>query len=135
MEFNKLIPELIVNNIEESLSFYIGVLGFKIEYGRTDPAFSFLSREGSQIMLEEFNATKNPWVTGSLDRPFGRGINFQIDVRNVEALYADVKQSRTSLYRELKDVTYKTGETQVHLKQFLVQDPDGYLLRFSQDIL
>lgn len=34
MKFNKLIPELSVSNLEQSLKFYIDTIGFKIEYQR-----------------------------------------------------------------------------------------------------
>ncbi|WP_291650961.1 hypothetical protein [Clostridium sp.] len=43
IEFNKLIPELSVINIEESKKFYIDILGFKLEYKRLEDKFAFLS--------------------------------------------------------------------------------------------
>ncbi|UTH14049.1 VOC family protein [Macrococcus equipercicus] len=53
MKFNTLIPELEVLNIEASKNFYIEVLGFKLEYERKEDKFVFLSKDGSQLMLEE----------------------------------------------------------------------------------
>lgn len=53
MKFNTLIPELEVLNIKASKNFYIEVLGFKLEYERKEDKFVFLSKDGSQLMLEE----------------------------------------------------------------------------------
>ncbi len=55
MKFNSLIPELSVNNIEESKRFYIDILGFKLEYERIEDKFAFLSLGDIQIMIEEVN--------------------------------------------------------------------------------
>lgn len=60
MEFNRLIPELTVSDIEQSKDFYIGKLGFTLEYER--PQFAFVSLEGSQFMLEQFH--KGGWNIG-----------------------------------------------------------------------
>lgn len=32
MDYNAVIPEFLVSNIEQSRSFYFGLLGFRIEY-------------------------------------------------------------------------------------------------------
>ena len=70
MEFNKLIPELSVTNVQRSLSFYVDTLGFSIEYSRPEDGFYFLSYMGSQLMIEEAN---NHWSTGELEHPFRQG--------------------------------------------------------------
>ena len=43
MKFNALIPELTVTDLERSRAFYVGVLGFRIEYARPENRFLFLS--------------------------------------------------------------------------------------------
>ena len=68
------------HSIEESKKFYIDILGFKLEYERLDNKFAFLSLGDIQIMIEEVNGN---WNTGELDYPFGRGINFQMEVSNI----------------------------------------------------
>ncbi|HEW7138385.1 TPA: glyoxalase [Streptococcus pneumoniae] len=39
MDYNAVIPELLVSNIEQSRSFYCGSLGFRIEYQRPEENF------------------------------------------------------------------------------------------------
>ena len=83
MKFNRLIPELSVSNIEKSKNFYMNTLGFKLEYERTKDKFAFLSLGEAQIMIEEVNGY---WNTDKLEYPFGRGVNFQIEVNNLEEI-------------------------------------------------
>jgi catechol 2,3-dioxygenase-like lactoylglutathione lyase family enzyme len=131
MKFNKLIPELSVSNIEKSLHFYTKVLGFRVEYSRKEPKFAFLSFQGSQIMIEPAN---NHWSTGTLEPPFGRGINFQIETKNVLALVKKLKKHNYPLFKGIKDNWYRQGKKLLGCREILVLDPDGYLLRFSQDL-
>ena len=52
MNYNAVIPEFMVSNIEQSRSFYCDLLGFTIEYERPEENFLFLSLEDCQLMLE-----------------------------------------------------------------------------------
>lgn len=129
MKFNKLIPELEVRDIEKSLRFYTQVLGFKVEYTREN--FAFLSFNGSQIMIEGINGH---WKTGELKYPFGRGINFQIEVDDIMPIIKSLKDKGYNLFRKPEDNWYNSEKELLGCREFLVQDLDGYLLRFSQDI-
>ncbi|MCP1161266.1 bleomycin resistance protein [Bacillus infantis] len=131
MKFNTLIPELSVNDIERSKWFYIEILGFQLEYERKNDKFAFLSLNGAQIMIEEINGY---WNTALLEYPFGRGINFQIMTNDIHPIVERLIQNEIMLFREPTVSEYKTNETVIKEIEFLVQDPDGYLLRFSQEI-
>ncbi len=131
MKFNKLIPELSVTDIQESLPFYTEVIGFKVEYSRPEEKFYFLSIDGAQLMVEEVN---NHWWTGELERPLGRGLNFQIEVGDVSAIIGRLEEAGIDLFRPLKESWYRGDGVEFGQLEFLVQDPDGYLLRFIQDI-
>ncbi|XDK48112.1 VOC family protein [Kosakonia cowanii] len=108
------------------------MLGFNIMIKRKDPDFAYISLGEAQLMLEQYHP--DGWNTGELTRPFGRGINFQIEVDDIEQILARVHAHGVRLYRDLHDNHYSTGETSTCQREFLVQDPDGYLLRFSQYI-
>ena len=49
----KLIPELICSSFNESLHFYVDVLGFKIEYDRPDEGFAMLEYGNAMLMIDE----------------------------------------------------------------------------------
>jgi catechol 2,3-dioxygenase-like lactoylglutathione lyase family enzyme len=129
MKFNKLVPEMSVSDYEKSLTFYTKILGFKIEYQRKN--FSFLSFEGSQIMIEKVN---NTWKTADLEYPFGRGMNLQIEVEDIQQILASLKKHNYFLFRVPSENWYEKDNILLGNREFLVQDPDGYLLRFAQDI-
>ncbi|MBR9682348.1 MAG: VOC family protein [Candidatus Aenigmarchaeota archaeon] len=133
MEFNKLVPELSVSNLQKSLDFYVDVIGFVLEYKREEDKFSFLSFQGSQIMIEEYS--EDPvWDTGKLEHPFGRGINFQIDIDDVDSLVNSLKKANYSIKMDIREKWYKKDDKLLGVREILVMDPDGYLLRFSEDI-
>lgn len=129
MKFNKLIPELTVFNIEQTRDFYLNILGFKLEYERIEDSFIFISFENSQFMFEQLH--DDGWNIGELKYPLGRGINFSIEVKDIDSLYYKVTSHNVTIFRELMINNYKQGDKIIEQKEFLLQDPNGYLLRFT----
>lgn len=130
--FNALVPELDVTNLDESLTFWCGMLGFKVAYDRPSAKFAYLERAGAQIMLCQINGE---WLTGKLEHPFGRGINFQIEVEDLDPILIALEEARWPLFRAPKQSWYRIGaDEESGAREFLVQDPDGYLVRLSQNI-
>ena len=127
MKFNSLIPELSVTNIEKSKKFYLN-LGFKIMYERKEDKFCFLYREDNQIMIEEIN---NNWNVGEMKYPFGNGINISMTVSDIDSFYESIISKKIVLFRKIKTSKYRVDDIIYEDKEFLLQDPDGYLLRFN----
>lgn len=128
--WNPMVPELSVTNFGESLKFYQDLLGFKVRNQRSNPEFAYLENEKVQIMLEQFH--DKGWVTGALEYPLGRGINFQIELTDISPILERLKAANVPLYREQQENWYDEGNVLSGQREFLVQDPDGYLLRFTQ---
>ena len=124
-----MVPELACSDLQTSLKFYVGAVGGRIEYQRT--GFAYLGIGQAQIMLEQ---APSDWPVGPLERPFGRGVNFQIEVEDVDAFAARLAAANVELYRELSDKWYDANGIQRGQRELLVQDPDGYLLRFHSVI-
>lgn len=127
IRYNSLIPEFSVSDILVSKKFYID-LGFEIVYERVEDKFCFLSLDDNQIMIEEVN---NNWNVGKLEYPFGRGINISMAVNDIDKFYNNVKNKGIKLYKDIAVSKYRVDDGYVCDKQFLIQDPDGYLLRFT----
>ncbi len=133
MTTKKVVPELLCLNIKASLAFYTETLGFSLLYERPAEAFAYLSLAGVDFMLEQLDGPGRRWITGELSRPLGRGVNFQIEVDNVVTLYARVQErSPGAVYLPLEDKDYLCGSKISTNRQFIAQDPDGYLLRFAE---
>lgn len=127
MKFNSLIPELSVTNIDKSKEFY-RKLGFKIMYERIEDKFCFLSLEGNQIIIQEEN---DNWNVGDMEYPFGRGINISMSVSNVEELYNNIIKQNIKVFKKLEVHNYRVNDIVYNDLEFLIQDLDGYLLRFN----
>lgn len=126
----RLVPELLVVDLHKSLLFYRDLCGFAVAFDRLDEGFAYLDRNGAQIMLEERGRNRN-WVTGPLKIPLGRGVNFQVSVPAIEPILAALARAAWPLFMEPEQKWYRTGAVETGVHQFLVQDPDGYLIRFS----
>ena len=127
MKYNSLIPELSVSNIDKSKEFYLS-LWFKIKYERKETKFCFLQLEDNQIMIEENN---DNWSVGPLEYPYGRGINLSMTIKDIDSFYKEIKEKNLKLFKELEIHEYRANNKIYHDKEFLIQDPDGYLLRFN----
>ena len=73
MNFNCLIPELRVYDLEKSKKFYTEILGFEIAYARND--FTMLVLGNCQIMLQQLTlpSSNGSWnVTDDMKYPLGK---------------------------------------------------------------
>lgn len=131
-ERNKLVPELMVTNLDSSLAFWVSCLGFKIAYQRPEDGFAYLDLNGAQVMFEQVDSDAGQWLTAPLTKPFGRGINLQIDVEAVAPIIQKLAQTGFPLYQECKDTWYRAENVEVGQREFIVQDPDGYLVRLVE---
>ncbi|WP_395343815.1 VOC family protein [Ningiella sp. W23] len=130
--WNAMVPEITVSNLDRSLAFYL-CLGFSVRYRRENPPFAYLEIGQAQLMLEQIH--ESGWLTGSLEPPFGRGVNFQIEVESVRNIEAKARIANIALYEGCKESWYFVGEGREEGQlEVLLQDPDGFLLRFIEPL-
>ncbi|MFF2087077.1 bleomycin resistance protein [Nocardia sp. NPDC058176] len=129
----RLIPELICTDLRAGIAFY-QLLGFRIGYERPTERFAYLERDGAALMLEQPTEHDRLYPRAPLTHPYGRGINLTIDVDDVDALHTAITATGAELYLPLEERWYPRATDILGVRQFAVQDPDGYLLRVSQDL-
>lgn len=134
ISFNPLLPEMIVSNLKDSLRFYCKIVGFNVEYERPEDGFAFITYHGSQLMLEQDSYKVTPWRVEPLEQPYGRGMNLSIECPNVSKLAKDLVDSGYALRKPIEEFWYREDKHLQGESNFLVLDPDGYLLRFAQDL-
>ena len=61
----------------------------------------------------------------------GRGINLSMSVSNVEKMYNNLKEKGIKFFLDLETHNYRVDNKVYNDQEFLLQDPDGYLLRFN----
>jgi uncharacterized glyoxalase superfamily protein PhnB len=121
----KVIPEIAVSDIQQSLEFY-SALGFtKDNDGIIDDKglqWCSLSMEGAALWLirEDIVDDLDP------DEAKGNGVNIYLSVDDVDAIYGKMQASAT-IVKEIETLWYG-------LRQFSIVDPDGYLLTINMPV-
>lgn len=126
--------KLVVSDLKASLRFWRDLIGFSVAYDRPEAGFAYLDLDGAQIMLEQRSTADDQWVTGPLEAPLGRGINFQIEVAALQPILDRLAEINWPLFMAPEEAWYRANKVEVGQRQFLVMDPDGYLLRLAEDI-
>ena len=135
MRENALVPELAVSDWRTSRAFYCDLIGFEVVYERPEEGFSFLTLGDAQLMIDQIGLGRTfELAEAPLDRPFGRGVNLQIRVPHVRPVLARLETAAVSLYLPLEEKWYRRDDHEVGNRQFVVTDPDGYLLRLFEDL-
>ena len=128
-----LVPELAVTDYEASKRFWCDLVGFSLRYERPEEGFGYLVLGSAHLMLDQINQGRT-WATGALEPPLGRGINFEVQVENLDPALQRIMSVGWPIFVEPEEKWYRAGDIEIGVRQFLVQDPDGYLLRLQQEI-
>ena len=129
-----ILPELYVSSIERSLDFYLDVIGFSVRYDRPEERFAYLQLDGAALMIEQTVTLERTFVAAELSYPFGRGMNLSITVPSVNAVHERVLAHGNRIFLPLEERWYRQDAGEVGNRQFVVMDPDGYLLRIIGDL-
>ena len=128
----RMVAELHVNDLSESLSFWQGILGFGTAFERSEERFVYLEHpEGHQIMLCQRHGR---FETGPLDSPLGQGAMFQLYFGSIEPLLSSLGARNWPIYLGPREVWRRTGDCETGQREVFVQDPDGYLLMIAANI-
>lgn len=132
----RLVPELTVTNVIQSLVFWVDLLGFAVAYARPEEGFAYLTRDGAELMLDQRDRgspdRRGVWETGPLELPFGRGINFQLQLDDIGELLERIEAQGWPVFFGPEERWYRIKDREIGVRQLLLQDPDGYLVRLQQ---
>ena len=84
-------------------------------------------------MLDQIDQGRT-WATGPLEFPLGRGINFEVQVDNLDGTLQRITEVGWPIFVEPEEKWYRAGDVEIGVRQFLIQDPDGYLVRLQQEL-
>ena len=133
MNENALVPELAVFDWSVSRDFYVELIGFDVLYERPEEGFSFLTLGTAQLMIDQIGLGRTFGNEGApLERPLGRGMNLQIRVSSIQPILNRLAKLHYPLYLAPEEKWYRRNDEELGQKQFIVADPDGYLLRLFE---
>ena len=125
----RLASEILVEDFNASLAFWCDTLGFRITYQRPGEKFAYLDLQGAQIMI-----CQRYGGHGVNEPPYGRGVTFKIEVDDLGRLLAALKLAGWPLHAGPREVWRPAGDYEEGQVGVFVQDPDGYLLLFYEDL-
>lgn len=134
LDIPALVPEIDVTDLARSVATYCTIFGFRVVVQRPEEAFAYLALGHAHLMLQQADGPGRRFRTAPLRRPYGRGINLQIRVANVAACYDRSREPGLAVVIPLEDRWYRQHDVERGNRQFVVADPDGYLLRFFEDV-
>jgi uncharacterized glyoxalase superfamily protein PhnB len=118
MKLNQLVPMLRFQDLEaSSVSFYSGVLGFRVENQFEE--WACLRKDGVELMLAlpvEHEPLEKPVFTGS----------FYFHTENVDVWWERLKEKAT--------VVYPIENFDYGMREFAIRDNNGYCLQFCREI-
>jgi len=120
--FVQITPFMHVPDLEQALAFFTDVLGFTTLFRMDD--YAYVGRETVAIRIRQ-----NHGDDGA--PPGNRRYAYYIDVRDVDALYAELKPRLDTL--PTRDV-HGPADKSYGQRELLVLAPDGNLLAFGQPI-
>jgi catechol 2,3-dioxygenase-like lactoylglutathione lyase family enzyme len=120
--FIQITPFMHVPELEPALAFFTDILGFETLFRVSD--YAYVEREGAGIRI-----LGPPGSDGV--PPGNRRFAYYVDVRDVDALYAELKPRLDTL--PAGDV-HGPVDQHYHQRELLVLAPDGNLIVFGQAI-
>ncbi len=130
--WDSLMAEMMVDDYPRSLAFWTGPMGFDLAFTRPAQKLACLVHpDGAQIMIYERDGD---WETGPMLPPFGRGMVVQVYVADVDAMARAMTRAGVPFYVEPREKWRDWGDRMGGQREFLVQDPDGYLVMVVQRI-
>ena len=127
--FKKLTPNLLVANVERSLAFYEGVLGFERGFIVPEQSpFVFASVTGGAVeIFLNYAAGAIKEYPGFGGKPIGATGTMYIEVDGVDALHDRLKAAGVPIV--MPPATQFYG-----MREFAIEDPDGYVITFAQRV-
>jgi catechol 2,3-dioxygenase-like lactoylglutathione lyase family enzyme len=120
--FIQITPFMHVEDLEKALAFFNDILGFETQWRMANYAYVHRETAGFRI-LEQKGPDGAP--------PGNRRFAYYIDVRDVDALYAELKPKLDTLPK--RDV-HGPANKSYWQRELLVLAPDGNLIAFGQAI-
>ena len=125
---NSLTPNLMVNDVEETIEYYTDILGFtllKTVPEKGNPDWAMVKRNDVILMFQSAKSLKDELPKLKSQKP-GGGLTFYIKVDRITELHEELVDNEVEIISDLESTFYDTIE-------FSIVDINGYILTFSEE--
>ena len=128
MKLNSLTPNLMVNDVEQTIEYYTDILGFTVlmtvpETGKLD--WAMVKRNDVVIMFQTKKSLSSELPRLAGEKP-GGGLTFYIKVDRISELHEELFNNEVEIISDIESTFYNTIE-------FSIIDVNGYVLTFSEE--
>lgn len=127
MKLQSLTPNIMVENVNQTIEFYTNTLGFNlIDTNPTSGNFEwgYVMLDNVGLMFQEEKSLKNEYPELEPSKTnMGGPLSFYIRVENINELYNDIKD-KVEVIKPMNKTFYGTDE-------FAIKDINGFVLTFS----
>lgn len=128
MKLKSLTPNLMVNDVEETIEYYTDILGFTLlktvpEKGELD--WAMVKRGDIVLMFQSKKSLANELPRLKGEKP-GGGLTLYIQVDSITELHEELYHNEVEIISDLESTFYDTTE-------FTIVDVNGYILTFSEE--
>jgi len=135
-KFKKLTPDLMVEDVKQSINFYVDKLGFLLDMAVPENeqvietilssdknyVYAMVHRDEVFIMLMRRDVYSVD-VTALSGLPIGASVSLYIDVDDIDSIYADLN-GKVEIIKDISTTWYGMTE-------FYIRDNNGYILCFA----
>lgn len=127
MKLQSLTPNLMVENVNDTVNYYQDLLGFTIlrtvpKEGNYDWA---MVKRNEVVLMFQSKRTSSSEISSVKTQNPGGGVSLYVKVEEVHELFYDLNE-KVEIVSEIEDTFYGTTE-------FSITDLNGYVLTFSEE--
>lgn len=119
---NAIAPQFLVDDLDRALTYYRDKLGFALDF-RYESFYAGIVRDGLSIHLKCAPKT----ISDRAHRKRNEHLDAYVDVTGIDDLYEELTQRGARVTKPLDERPWSC-------KDFYVEDLDGYILCFSEQI-
>lgn len=113
-------PQFLVDDLDRAIAYYRDQLGFGLDF-QYDDFYASVSRDGFSVHLKAAPKT----AADRLHRKGNEHLDAHIAVAEVKQLFDELRRRGASVTKPLEERPWSAID-------FYVEDPDGYILCFSE---
>ena len=129
MKYQKLTPNLVVNDVAATMNYYQNVLGFERGMVVPDQApyvFGSVTNGPVEIFFNDKKAVGEEFPE-LVARPIGGTLTLFVEVEGIEEVLARVEKSNSKIVMPLKTQFYG-------MREFAFEDPEGWVMTIAERV-